>query len=211
MKKRNGFILIFIIVFLHIIFQCIFISFSADVEFPDIQEHWGKQYVDAVVAMGSISGFEDGLFHPDEYISTENFITMIIKGHYVDPFPSKEDPALPYLKKALEYGVIDGADFDASTLPISRLSAARISYMYLNNIWGEADEENVSVVDQLQDYTCRGSYCGYVEQVYTKGIMIGRPGFLFDGDANLTRAEAATVIRKMLTPSLRTPPANYLK
>jgi rhodanese-related sulfurtransferase len=70
---------------------------------------------------------------------------------------------------------------------------------------GEEDEQDVSAISQLADYelchTCRV----YLEQCYAKGVVVGRPGGVYEGDASLTRAEAAVIAARVVIPRLRVP------
>jgi len=205
LRKRIKFSFIFIIVVFILMPQSIFTASSAGIEFPDMQGHWAKAYVDALVANGAVNGFPDGTFRPGELVTTNQFVTMLIRSQFGVQLPSDDDPAPPYMRTALQHGVIDGGDVDAANLPLDRISAARISHMFFS-ILGEADDSDTSVAEQLVDYSFCTSCRIHVEQVYTKGVMTGRPGFIFDGDATLTRAEAATIIMRLLDPALRIPP-----
>lgn len=37
--------------------------------FPDLEDHWAKAYVEDMIERGMVTGYEDGNFHPDDYIN----------------------------------------------------------------------------------------------------------------------------------------------
>lgn len=45
--------------------------------FSDIKGHWAKAYIERAAELGWISGFQDGTFHPDAYITRAQAVTMI--------------------------------------------------------------------------------------------------------------------------------------
>ncbi len=45
--------------------------------FSDIEGHWAKAYIERAAELGWISGFQDGTFRPDAYISRAQAVTMI--------------------------------------------------------------------------------------------------------------------------------------
>jgi N-acetyl-anhydromuramyl-L-alanine amidase AmpD len=45
--------------------------------FPDMKGHWAKDYVEACAEQGLLKGREDGLFHPDEYLTRAELAAVI--------------------------------------------------------------------------------------------------------------------------------------
>ncbi len=45
--------------------------------FSDIKGHWAKAYIERAAELGWISGFQDGTFRPDAYITRAQAVTMI--------------------------------------------------------------------------------------------------------------------------------------
>ncbi|GHU49132.1 hypothetical protein FACS1894127_1590 [Clostridia bacterium] len=185
-------------------------SFGKDSRFPDMTGHWAEKYVDALAEKGIITGMDDGLFHPNLPVSTSEFTTMVIRSHFGDIAPTGGYWASGYLDEALKQEIVLASDLDRPDQPLVRRFAARIGHEALLRAFGEADEADVSAADRLGDlYSCH-TCVAHVSQFYTKGIMIGRPDSMFYGDENLTRAEAAIVITKMLDKSMREPQVSGL-
>jgi len=184
-------------------------SFAVDKDFPDSRGHWAEQYILALTEMGGINGMTDGNFHPNEEVTFPQYVKIIIGCEYGVIAPDDGgDWASGYMKKALEIGIIDHWDME-NTGPITRYDAARVVVSSLLRIYGEEEETDTSPVEVFEDYpsckTCRSSFHETVGQCYVKGIITGKPGPVYDGEASLTRAEACIIIMKMIDPTLRTP------
>lgn len=50
-----------------------------DINFEDIKNRWSEKYINSCIRAGLISGFEDGLFRPTDYITREQLCTIIAK------------------------------------------------------------------------------------------------------------------------------------
>jgi rhodanese-related sulfurtransferase len=182
----------------------------AESRFPDTAGHWAEVYIEALAGKGVIKGMDDGLFHPGLPVTTGQFVSMAIRAGL-----GAETPALPggtwdsgYLGEALGRGVIDSAQAAERNVPLARRNAAKICHNALSALFAEPDVSDasaVAVAESLGDlYSCK-TCVAHVAQMYVKGVMLGRPDGMFHGDDTLTRAEAATIITKMMTPSLREP------
>ena len=179
---------------------------AAEARFPDTVGHWSEGYVESLADKGIISGMGDGLFHPDEKVTTAQFTAMVLKSA-VGAIPAIDGHwASGYLAEALRLKMIEDYDVTEWDRPIMRRSVARIGLEALHCLFGETDEPDIKMAeDNLLDlYLCRTCVWN-TGQFYVKGIMIGRPDGKFYGDDYLTRAEAAIVITKMIDPSSRTP------
>jgi len=96
---------------------------------------------------------------------------------------------------------------------LNRFDAVRIVYNALINIYQEDNEPNAhDIAMELSDYPscriCTDPFENEIGQCMAKGIITGRPGPVFDGEALLTRAEASVIIPRTIEPSLRVIPEN---
>jgi len=186
---------------------------AEDKDFPDIHGHWAEQYILALAERGGIAGMPDGSFHPNDLVTFPQFIKIIIGCEYGEMAPAEGgDWASGYMQKAVDVGIIDFTVLDY-TENMTRLDAARIIASSLTFIYNEEEVADTSIVEEFEDYpsckSCRGDFHNIIGPCYVKGIITGRPGPVFDGDANLTRAEACIMIMKMMEPDLRSPIDNY--
>ncbi|QAT42123.1 S-layer homology domain-containing protein [Aminipila luticellarii] len=50
---------------------------TTDNQFSDISNHWAKSYINSAAKKGWITGYEDGTFRPDQYITRAEAMTLI--------------------------------------------------------------------------------------------------------------------------------------
>jgi hypothetical protein len=67
-------ILLIIIILLILITNPIY---AQGVEFYDIQNHWGKDYIETLVNEGGIVGYPDGTFKPDSLIKRGEWLGFV--------------------------------------------------------------------------------------------------------------------------------------
>ncbi|MCL2838285.1 MAG: S-layer homology domain-containing protein [Oscillospiraceae bacterium] len=185
-------------------------AFSGESTFPDTNGHWGEIYIAALAERGMVNGFDDGLFRPDDSITIAEFLTIIISYKYeVPPATGGSAWFTPYIDFALSYNIIENYDVFVANYPMDRHTAARISHLSLQNLFGEDYNDDVSAAQQLRDLDecleCRP----YVEQSFVGGIFTGRQDNLFQGEANLTRAEASVIVMRMIEPARRIMPLEF--
>ncbi|MBB3108088.1 rhodanese-related sulfurtransferase [Paenibacillus phyllosphaerae] len=144
--------------------------------------------------------------HPDDHVTTEQFVTMVIRSSKGHIEPTRGCWSSGYMDYALYKGIIEDYDLTNISKPIERRSAARIVHEALLTELGEKDEYEWSAAENLRDlYSCRTCVM-HIAQMYVKGIMPGRDPNLFDAAGSLTHAEAAAVVIRMLDREQRTPP-----
>ncbi len=174
--------------------------------FSDTETHWAREYIDKAAELGLTDGMDDGLFHPDDTITNAQFVTMIMRSRYGTMEPVDEKWYSGYMDYALKNLIITDMETANADLPITRQSTARIVHEMADKAYNEPDEDNWTAAEALADlYDCN-SCVMHIAQVYVKGIMRGRGDGLFHFTDTLTRAEAVTVIIRLIEPELRTPP-----
>lgn len=156
--------------------------------FSDLnQQHWAYSAVSKLVAEGTINGFEDGTYRPNDTVSRAQFVKMIGKGpvtttdKYVDVTSDKW-----YYEYVMTSGLkpVSKTRFEPDT-PIKRGDVAEL--LWTRN--GAVTGCKVPMVISNQ-----GENPEALSWIYSKGIMMGDN--LVDlrlGDP-LTRAEAAALI-----------------
>jgi hypothetical protein len=197
--------LIFLICILIILNLFIIPSFCSDLDFLDIKGHWSENSVKILSEKGVISGRGDGLFHPEEQVLINEYIKMVVTAlGYTDIENYPGDWAKNYIEKAKELGLV----FDREITdyyeyePINRGMMAKIAIRALK------DE---AVPDYI--YAYKGLITDYNDldanirldalKCIEKGIIKGMPDGAFRSDNYSTRAEAATVIHRMISQEER--------
>lgn len=166
---------------------------------------WFYNNVMKLSDLNVIDGFPNGEFRPQQNINVDAFIKMTVTAlGYTDIKNGLFYWAQPYIDKAKDLGLVNDGEFSSYTRPIYRNEMARIIIRAL-------DEE---YPDNLQDYkslitdydTIYSSYQEYVLKAYCKGILTGYADGSFRGENTATRAEAATIIYRLIDPAARKVP-----
>lgn len=167
--------------------------------FTDIDGHWAKTYIDALIGKGIMNGYGDNTVRPNGMVTRAEFIKMLFSAlngkktstqYFVDC--TAEDWFFEYVSGAKDAGLIDGyGNTFGPNDYITRQDAATIIYRALNTT------ETVSTAD-FKDFNEISDYAqGAVGYLYSKGIVSGSDGN-FNPKNNTTRAETATLIYKLL-------------
>lgn len=152
-----------------------------------------------------IPGMNDDSFHPEDTVTTEQFVTMIIKSIKGTIEPTRVGWSSGYIDYALHKGIIEDYDMTNISNPIERRSAARIVHEVLLTELGEKDEAKWSAAENLRDlYSCHTCVM-HIAQVYVKGILLGRENNVFDVKGSITPSEASEIVVRMLDKEQRIP------
>lgn len=173
----------------------------ASESFPDMKGHWAENTVIALSDKGIIAGW-DGLFHPDEMVRINEYIKMVVValGHNVTQVPG--DWARNYVLKAYELGLILPGEITDVTEPINRGLMARIAMRTLQD--EIVPEYIMAYKSLLTDYDfLDASISMDALKCVSMGIIKGLPDGSFRPNYYSTRAEAATVIHRMISQEER--------
>ena len=181
------------------------------ISMKDIETHWGKKYIENLIAKGGITGYEDGTFRPDNQITKAEFMTIALRSALEGKVSAKVDEhwASGIFKDAIDKGVVLSSDFPKAdwNKPINRYEMAYIMVRITEKILGEAKTETKDIEKIMSDYdkvSQEKKYKSYVEQAFMKGLVKGKTvDGKYDGSANGTRAEAATMVVRMLDKTIR--------
>ncbi len=148
---------------------------------------------------------DEGLFHPDAPITTEQFVTMMIQSCKGNIAPTRDNWSSGYMDYALYNGIIEDYDMTNIRNPVERRSVARIVHEVLLTEIKESDEDDWSAAENLKDlYSCHTCVM-HIAQMYVKGIMHSSDNNVFDVQGSVTGEEAAAVVIKILDKEQRIP------
>ena len=179
--------------------------------FTDLENYWGTEDIMALYNRGGINGYPDGTFRPDKAITKVEFLALVAQTvalNEVEVSKDGEHWGKPIVKWAYEKEIVEISDLDELTWDnhITRYDMAKIIVRSLENIIGEAAVDVSGVEEIMVDYDAvnktRAAY--YVKQAFAKGIITGKTEEgLFAGNDTGTRAEAATLVWRLLNPEVR--------
>ena len=176
-------------------------------KFNDISKHWGKIDIATLICLEIVSGVGNNKFVPNDTLTVEQFIKLIIKsmGHKVEE-PTGTYWAKPYIQLALQEGIITEGEYKAYNVPITREQMAKLLYNTAMKV--DKDPYNADIfayyTKAIKDYNSVGnSYKHSVLGSYTMGLLAGDSSSKFNPKSNLTRAEGATVIVRLIDKAKR--------
>lgn len=189
--------------------------------YSDVPENaWYTGYVNKISELKGFAGYEDGTFRPDNQITQEEFVKTVVAltvgeqpeatGENTEPKRSWKNCwdswAQPYLNKAMEMGLIteEDTDFRYNGLPCTRGNMAKIATRAFEYLKEEDIADTSTYATKLKDYSdIPDKFKKYVLQAYGKGIISGYEDGTFRSDGILTRAEASSVLVRLIDKAER--------
>ena len=188
-------------------------------DYSDVnQSAWYASYVNKISELNAFSGYEDGTFRPDNQITQEEFIKTVVclicgelnesnaptvKNTWNSKWSSW---AVPYLDKAFELGLITEQDtmFKLVGIPCNRGEMAKVITRAVEYLKEDSVADTSTYITKLKDYSrMKEEYKPYVLQAYAKGILSGYDDGTFRDDGLLTRAEASSVLVRLIDKAER--------
>ena len=170
-------------------------------KFKDVDKNeWYLENVAILTEMNIITGYDDMSFKPNNTITKAQFIKLVITAlGYKDVPIGKQYWASEYIEKAFSEGLIEnkyseGQNYDA---PITRGEMAIIIAKILKD--EPSNEEIIKYAEEIQDFDKIGRQDRlYIIQTYKNKIIQGYLDGEFKPNNNATRAEASTIIVRLL-------------
>jgi len=199
----------------------------ANSAFADVPEsHWAYSYISRAADEGLVNGTGDGTFLPEAEVSYAEWTTMVTRLCYPEEFGifmSANPWWLPYALVGIQHGLLKGVAFEnekgsfngiVADQPINRFEMAQMVY----NLVADLEEiESISVTEPtLADYEAMSdTQKRNVAVCVSLGFITGTDKGVFDGEASMSRAQAATVLCRLsdyrngtLVPTPTPPPAS---
>ncbi|SKC90619.1 S-layer homology domain-containing protein, partial [Maledivibacter halophilus] len=165
----------------------------------DIQTHWAKETIEKAISKGIIDGYKDNTFKPHETVSTKEFLVMLNK---VKLLTNKEDKKLNSIN-------LNKADWSYYEVANATMGIKEENLDFLNNNEWNRDlirEKAVYLIDKVLNIksdakvnfkdTDNSKYKDSIKSV--GGILKGYEDGSFKGNKAITRAEALTLIIRIL-------------
>lgn len=175
-----------------------------EVQLTDVEGHWASTAIQEAVRLGIIKGYPDQTFRPDVKVTRAEFTVMLaralkLEGQEVQlTFRDKQEIsqwALSAVAGAVKAGIIHGYS-DDTFRPKALISRAELAVMLARSNNLAAATHTVPLFKDVQHIPLWARE--YVAAVYEAGMMVGRANQLFAPQEQASRAEAATVLVRML-------------
>ncbi|WEK53577.1 MAG: S-layer homology domain-containing protein [Candidatus Cohnella colombiensis] len=169
----------------------------------DIEGHWAEAQIIEAIAKGFVNGFEDRTFKPNHSVSRAEFAVMLAKalklnGDGVKVTFRDADTIAAWAKSAVaevvEQGIMNGYK-DGSFRPNANISRAEVAVMIARAQGVEGTDVALTFSDVEMIPKWAKSAVAYVNKA---GIMTGKSEIVFQATAETTRAEAVTIILRLL-------------
>ena len=176
---------------------------QSSAEFSDTKNaEWAKTAVSELAKKGFVSGDGNGLFRPDDNVLREEFLKMVIlsfdrmdseaNADFKDV--SKDKWYYSYIASGINAGIVKGISDSEFGIGrnITRQDAAAILYR-IYNVSSQNGQPSFIDSDEIADYAKKA-----VNELSAEGIISGMDDGKFYPQKNLTRAEAAVLIYRLM-------------
>lgn len=186
-------------------------SLSAAASFPDIEDHWAKEYIQELSSLNHLNGYPDGTFKPDRAMSKAEFVTVL--NSCLEAEPSAETTlyyqdtgnhwALGRINEAVRREILIPSEDPNGLRPDESIKRSQVAAMLVRALGKPADNGALPFNDRAE--VEKSDYRGYIKTAYDLGLLSGSPNGNFEPFRNITRAEVCTVMSRFLALDILTP------
>lgn len=196
--KRNQKVVALILIAVIIVSISSISVYATETKFSDVPNNaWYIESMYKLIETGAIVGFPDGTFKPQDNVAVDQFIKMVViaNGNMVEA--GKDYWAQPYIDYAIENGLVLDGEYTDYRRPIARGEMARILVRALKDVVYMNDMS--AYAKMIGDYEKTDKdFKEYILKAYVTGLMNGYADKTFKFANNATRAEAATMIHRLI-------------
>ncbi len=175
--------------------------------FNDVSDSdWYSKAVASCYELGLIEGKGGSKFDPQGSISVAEALTIAARVNkiYYGEGPEIEQTGSNWYDGAVYYAIsrriIYGDEFRVLTRPASR---AELAYIFANAL-PDSEYKQKNNISRLPDVNSETNYSHEIFKLYNAGILTGQDRNLtFNPDANISRAEVATIVTRLVRPDNR--------
>ncbi|OPZ73957.1 MAG: Cellulosome-anchoring protein precursor [Firmicutes bacterium ADurb.Bin456] len=179
--------------------------------FADLKGHWAAQTVQELVGKGIISGYEDNAFRPDNLINRAECSAILARALQLpagaatlDAFGDAADvpawakaPVAAAVEAALLKGYPEG-DGTTTFRPARQVTRAELAVILSRVVVKELGEQHPAAPKFTDSGKIPAWALDGVSLAAGKGLVQGYPDGTFQPDKEVTRAEAAAMIARLL-------------
>lgn len=180
-------------------------------DFPDISQHWGKDFIVNLAAAGYIKGYPDGTFKPDNTVSQAEFISVLINCMGVTPTDTTSQYfndtskhwALGSINEAVKRGILLPSEYSNMLRPDNGLKRSQAAAMMVRALGKQEDNGTIPFTDQKDVESSQ--YRGYIKTAFDLKLLTGYPGGEFKPFEYITRAQMCKVILNFMEINAQAP------
>ena len=168
------------------------------ISFDDTTNHWAKSSIDVLVAKGLLTGYSDGTFRPDSGLTRAEAIKVITTymgldgqvSSFIDV--SSTHWANAFIGAAAQSGLMNGYS-DGTFRPDDKISRGELAAL-ITRAFKLTGAGNTS----FKDVNGKAWSYAYIDALASKKIITGYADGTFKPEKDITRAEFATIIARLL-------------
>lgn len=170
------------------------------VELKDIDGHWANANIRKLAALGVIAGYPDGTFKPDQYTTRAEFVKLLVDALKLRPMAGQvfadtdSHWAEDEIATATAHGIVNGYG-DSRFGPDDLITREQMAVLAARAGKLAADKEELAFADAEDISSWAIDAIGTASK---HGIIEGYPSNSFKPAGHATRAEAATVILRLI-------------
>lgn len=175
------------------------------IKFSDTQRHWAREQIERAVSLGIVSGYPNGTFKPDGEVTRAEFTAMLVRAVKLPEtigvpvsfrdFDAIPEWARPFVASAAAAGVITGFE-DGTFRADLRITRAQMAVMIAKA--AELKLVEGSSTGFADDTTIPKWARSSIAAAADAGLVQGKGGNRFEPLSNATRAEALTLILRLV-------------
>ncbi|WP_138755500.1 InlB B-repeat-containing protein [Paenibacillus sinopodophylli] len=174
------------------------------IEFIDITGHWAEEAIRQGASQGITTGYPDGTFKPNFTVTRAQFAVMLMNAFKLagamEELAFKDASQIPAwaknaVAKAKQAGIINGYD-DGTFRPNAEITRVEMAAMIVKAL--DLTVEANAVTSFADNSEIPAWAKGAVAALKETGLMQGKGDNRFDSEAKASRAEAVTVLLRML-------------
>ncbi|WP_442603636.1 collagenase [Paenibacillus sp. KN14-4R] len=179
--------------------------------FIDIQNHWAQADIELLASKRILSGITDITFQPDEQVTRAQFVTMLFRSLGLQIVTSGEartftdvsdnDWYAKNVRMAARAGIISGFE-DGTFRPDAPITREEIAVMILNVFHNVQQTNRNSTSGSTSKFQDRDTISSWAQQAVAElveqGIVAGITEDSFAPSENATRAQSATLLKRIL-------------
>ncbi len=162
----------------------------------DIQGHWAQGNIEALVALGAVSGNPDGTFLPEKKISRAEFASMLVNAYKLQPGEAKvfADTETHWAREAISTAYANGIIGGYSEIQFGPDDTITREQMAIMIVKAAKATTGTGSADFSDSAAISAWAAPYVATAVENKFMSGYPDNTFGPAKGASRAEAVTVI-----------------
>jgi len=177
-------------------------SLAILMQFTDIEGHWAESTIVHLINEGIVSGDTNSSFNPNQHITREQFIKLLIesqgyklvKGKQTFSDVTKTRWSNPYIEAAVEQKIIIASEYSSTFAPTEHITRLEMAVFAARALQLAEDHSKLTFIDKDQIKQNKG----LVGAAVKAKIVTGFQDNSFRPLDTATRAEATVIIQRII-------------